>query len=88
MYKSISTEEKIITGKWLLHNNKMIGDDNTKRIEWLIKNSLIHIKDISNGWESVYKDPNDMRIWKLTYPQSHLHGGGPPQLINISLEEE
>ncbi|PSQ68200.1 MAG: hypothetical protein BRD29_04400 [Bacteroidetes bacterium QH_2_67_10] len=39
------------------------------------------------GWSSLHFDPDDGRLWELTFPESHLHGGGPPVLHVISQEE-
>jgi hypothetical protein len=37
-----------------------------------------------SGWDALYADPVTGKFWELTYPQSHLHGGGPRQLSEIS----
>jgi hypothetical protein len=37
-----------------------------------------------SGWDALYADPATGKFWELTYPQSHLHGGGPRQLSEIS----
>ena len=39
------------------------------------------------GWETLYRDPDDGRFWKLTFPKSYMHGGGPPALILVSIGE-
>ncbi len=35
----------------------------------------------------LYRDPADNRLWELSYPNSALHGGGPPMLRNCTLLE-
>jgi hypothetical protein len=40
-----------------------------------------------NGWNALYRDPNDCRYWELTYPEGELHGGGPPQLRCLTADE-
>ncbi|MCP5251672.1 MAG: hypothetical protein H6939_08145 [Burkholderiales bacterium] len=30
---------------------------------------------------------NGTSYWELTYPKSHMHGGGPPTLQRISKDE-
>jgi immunity protein 27 of polymorphic toxin system len=37
-------------------------------------------------WSKLYLDPVDGGYWELTYPQSEMHGGGPPQLVHISAD--
>jgi hypothetical protein len=37
-----------------------------------------------SGWDVLYVDPGTGKFWELTYSQSHLHGGGPRQLSEIS----
>jgi hypothetical protein len=32
----------------------------------------------------LYVDASDGRYWELIYPDSQLHGGGPPTLRNLS----
>jgi hypothetical protein len=43
----------------------------------------VRLADRECGWTTLYFDPRDSSYWELTYPQSHMHGGGPPQLIQI-----
>ncbi len=38
-------------------------------------------------WRILYRDRRNGQFWEETYPQSHLHGGGPPELSPISAEE-
>jgi hypothetical protein len=35
----------------------------------------------------LYRDPQDGRLWELTYPHSDWHGGEPPDLRHISSGE-
>ena len=37
-----------------------------------------------SGWATLYADPATGKFWELTYSQSHLHGGGPRELSEIS----
>ena len=34
-------------------------------------------------WKTEYEDPRTGEKWLLDYPQSDLHGGGPPRLRRI-----
>ena len=81
--KILNNETKI-TGGWTNLNGKVQKDEATVRIEWLINNKLQKIAQDTSGWDILYLDPNDNRLWELTYPDSELHGGGPPTLSFIS----
>ena len=61
--------------------------DDARRIHELTGGELTRIASAENGWSTLYRDPSDGRHWELTYPLSHMHGGGPPRLAVISLEE-
>ena len=76
------TETKII-GSWVLEDSKISADSNCERVNQLTENYLILIADDESNWETLYRDPVDGRFWERTYPQSELHGGGPPSLIII-----
>lgn len=84
--KLINTESKLV-GKWIYDNGVMRKDEITQQIEWLINNHLKKIATDETGWDVLYADPDDSRLWELTYPQSEMHGGGPPSLTYISNEE-
>ncbi len=62
----------------------MVADDVCRRIDWLIESRLDRLA--ITGWETLYQDIRDSRLWERTYPQSEMHGGGPPQLSVISSE--
>ncbi|MFN4276540.1 MAG: Imm27 family immunity protein [Ferrovibrio sp.] len=57
-----------------------------RRIERLISGHLEKIGADASGWDTLFRDPNDKRLWELTYPESHLHGGGPSRLTVIPAE--
>lgn len=83
----INSDEALICGSWLLVDNRVTGDEAAKRIEWLIKHHLQEIGRDASGWNALYRDPFDGRLWELSYPSSEDHGGGPPQLRNVRVEE-
>ncbi|PSQ80928.1 MAG: hypothetical protein BRD46_03260 [Bacteroidetes bacterium QS_8_68_15] len=39
------------------------------------------------GWSALHFDPDDGRLWEFTFPEGHLHGGGPP-LMHVLSEAE
>ena len=81
----IEPTESEITENWVMEGKRVVGDQNVERIEWLIK---VHLQRVAGGgWETLYRDPSDGRFWELTYPRGEMHGGGPRQLIQISVSE-
>jgi len=61
-----------------------------RRLVWLPTHTdLAKVAITESGWETLYRDPRDLRLWELTYPQSEMHRGGPPMLrcLCLSLEE-
>ncbi|MEZ0469087.1 Imm27 family immunity protein [Luteimonas salinilitoris] len=83
----ISPNETLITGRWIEHKGQLVGDDTCKRINELIRNYLHEIGRDPSGWDALYRDPQDARLWELIYPESELHGGGPPQLRCLTYGE-
>jgi len=79
----LPSENKIV-GSWVKQGKEVISDEACNRIKWLIKNSFSEIAILN--WQAIYKDNSDGRYWLLDYPQSHLHGGGPPSIKCISNE--
>jgi hypothetical protein len=79
----LKPEEKALAGAWKNQDGKIIKDKICERIEWLVSRHLKRIKAHSSGWDILFEDPTDQRFWELSYPFSHLHGGGPPTLINL-----
>ena len=83
----LQPNEIVVTGNWVvLKNGSVVSDDACRRIEWLVEMQLERLAADPSGWETLYRDPRDGRLWEYTYPQSGMHGGGPPQLLVISPE--
>ena len=83
----IQPTETVLTGKWLSCGGRTVGDETCDRINDLVGSHLRKLGHDASGWEVLYRDPDDGRLWELTYPQSELHGGGPPQLRCLTLDE-
>jgi hypothetical protein len=85
----LNPSEVELVGKWVVANNQVRGDATCERIQWLMTH---HLKKIANykesgGWETLFQDPDDGRFWERTYPQSEMHGGGPPALKCLSKDQ-
>lgn len=79
-------DEYLLIGRWIDDAGTLKADSVCERIEWLIAHRLKRLADSPEwgGWETLYQDSNDGRYWERTYPQSDLHGGGPPKLQVLS----
>jgi hypothetical protein len=80
----IPPNETVITGAWIATADGVIADATAKRIDALLSSYLIELARSEDGWGRLLRDPGDGRLWELTYPSSHMHGGGPPALSVIS----
>lgn len=85
--KGIASHEQEIRGEWVVKDGKVQGDENCRRIEALISNYLQRVGSDASGWAQLYLDSNDDRYWELTHPEGERHGGGPPRLACLSVEE-
>jgi len=79
----LDARETELVGGWLLFGEKMAADTVTQRIEQLIQCHLVEIGADESGWDVLYRDPDDGRLWELTYPLGNTHGGGPPTLRTL-----
>ena len=80
-------EETELLGSWVAEDDHVSADTVCDRIAELTERHLTKIATASGGWETLFQDPDDGRYWELTYPQSDLHGGGPPKLKWLSADE-
>ena len=84
---NIPPDETEIRGSWITRGQEVVADDNCHRIEHLIKNCLEEVGSDASGWDTLYRDPVDGRHWELLYPQSDMHGAGPPLLRHVGCDE-
>jgi len=87
--KDLRPQETDLTGAWVVQDGRVTADTTGQRIEWLIEHYLSKVADnpSTGGWATAYQDPNDGRYWERTYPQSEMHGGGPPRLHVLTNDE-
>lgn len=79
-------DEMELDGRWDLKAGAVAGNATSRRIRWLVEHRLLRLGNDPSGWDTLYRDPGDGRLWELTYPQSDTHGGGPPRLACIGAE--
>lgn len=84
---AIQPHETQIIGRWINTAEGVKGNEACERIDRLTQEHLIKLAKTDGGWTTLYRDPSDGRLWERTYPQSGLHGGGPPVLYQISEAE-
>jgi hypothetical protein len=62
------------------------ADQVDQRIRWLVSSRLMPLGTASEGWDWLFRDPRDGRLWELTFPESSLHGSGPRTLSVIRVD--
>lgn len=72
-------------GQWTIVSGRIVADSVCDRITELIQKHLKKVATATSGWDTLYRDPQDGRLWELLYLHSGMHGAGPPSL---SLVEE
>jgi len=82
----LTPQETDLVGTWQMKHDTLVADPTCNRIEWLISEHLVRLASDFSGWVELYRDPDDGRLWELTWPQSELHGGGPPRLSCLTIE--
>ena len=76
-----------LRGSWLVENGKVVADAVCGEIDRLIENHLERVCDDETGWLTLFRDRRDGTLWERSYPDSGLHGGGPPRLVVIDIVE-
>jgi len=80
-------EETELVGKWLAVVSAVEPDPTAIRIEELTRGVLQCLGPDPSGWDVLYRDPDDGRLWELTFPGSDSEGGGPPRLAVIDRDD-
>lgn len=87
VYPLLASSKTLLEGKWITTAGKVVADDTSRRIEFLITNALVQVVTDDSGWTVLYKDPGDNCYWELSYPDSSEHGGGAPVLRRLNIDE-
>ncbi len=83
----LAPAETDLTGQWVLKGDAIVADETCRRIDWLINHDLVLVGTDPSGCHDLYRDPQDGRLWERTWPQSEMHGGGPPRLACVTIDE-
>ncbi len=85
MNKKPDWDENCIVGAWIeAADGSVVKDSACDRIQWLTESYFEQIAVDGDKWSALYRDPEEGSYWEFTYPQSHMHGGGPPALSRIA----
>jgi hypothetical protein len=82
-----SSSETRLVGSWIEKDGSVVQDSICERIQWLTDSCFEQLSVDGDNWSALYKNPDDGSYWELTYPQSHMHGGGPPKLQRVSKDD-
>ena len=81
-------DETKLVGRWEFAHGRMTANADAERIQAVLASgSLEKLASADGGWTTLYRDPGDGRLWELSYPDGQLHGGGPPTLTCITVED-
>lgn len=80
-------DEEVLVGRWFVRENEVVADEVCQRINYLVSTRLRRVAVREGGWTVLYEDPADKSYWELTYPHSEMHGGGPPKLAKLSIDD-
>ena len=72
---SLGPNEIEIVDLWRMVDGRPVEDEVSRRIRTITKHWLKGIASSGDGWECLYEDTEDHRLWELTYPSSESQGG-------------
>jgi hypothetical protein len=79
-------KKAVIAGRWVYDGKQVVGNKACEQIDSLLP-TLTLLGSRDGGWTRLYRSADRMVFWELTYPESHLHGGGAPRLESYSQDE-
>ena len=56
----------------------------SEAVESYISLNLVKVATDQSGWDSLYLNKTSKQYWLHTHPNSEMHGGGQPQLQQVS----
>ena len=81
-HDDLAAHETALRGT-LAHGITGAADAVEARIQWLVAHRLEALGSASSGWDWLFRDPRDGRLWEQTYPLGSLHGAGPRHLAAV-----
>jgi hypothetical protein len=66
-----------LSDHWEVDGTRLIARGDADTIDEMLESKLEKQKADTSGWYVLYRHRDTGQFWELTYPQSHMHGGGP-----------
>jgi hypothetical protein len=79
--------ETELIGAWVVQDGHVNSDQTGRRISSLVREKLRKVGVAGGGWEILFQDPQDGRLWELTFPRGEMQGGGPRALRLVREED-
>jgi Immunity protein 27 len=74
------TNATVLEELWVFEDGEMVARGDSAAIGELIATKLIKVRTEEDGWTVIYQHRETHQLWELSFPYSHLHGGGPRRL--------
>ena len=84
LMEPLKPTEYLLHGRTASQRDGVERDEVSRRIRWLVQETLSRVCADPSGWDTLYVDKTDGRYWELLYLESEEHGGGPPTLQSLS----
>lgn len=81
-----NSRRETLVGAWILKGSSVVADDTEIEIERRLREDLRQVAVSREDWAGLFFDPLDESYWELTFPQGHMHGGGPKRLSPVASE--
>lgn len=83
-FSDLGSDEIELIGRWSVEGGHVVADQTCKRIEWLVSQRLERVATSPDGWDVLFRDARDGRLWERIFTKSEMHGGGPPALLLLT----
>lgn len=76
-FEDLAPGESMLRGRWLSTAAGPVPDAVEQRIRWLVAHRLDPLGSATDGWDWLFRDRVDGRLWELTFPEGMLLHSGP-----------